>query len=309
MSGGTLHVPDLLALHAAAWFGDEGLDWLAGLPDLVEECASRWSIVVGDPFRPGGNLSWVAPVTGQAGASWILKLSLPDDQARHESVALRMIHGEGAVRLIDAWRDRRVLLLERLVPGEPLTSVEDEDKANLIAARLLRRIWRPLLAGHPFSRAADEAGRWANELPGMFDAAGRLGHRPLVTEAIELAYHLAATEGELVLGSRDAHQGNILSAEREPWLAIDVKPIAAEREYGCGALLRDRRAELAGDPAAARRMSRRLDLLSDELDLERERLRGWGLLQAVVLGLWSLSVGDVREGELLLGCARLLSEV
>jgi streptomycin 6-kinase len=303
-----VRIPELLAHNAVARCGDEGRRWLAELPALVDECARRWAIVVEDPFEPGGVSSWVAPAVGQAGAQWVLKLSLPDEESRHTPVALRLIHGEGAVRLIDVWRDRRALLLERLVPGVPLTSVEDEDEAGRIAAALLRRIWRPLLAGHPFTRAAAEADRWAVGLPRDFDAYGRPPHRPLITEAVELAYHLVATEGELVLAARDCDTGNILSGEREPWLALDLRPIAAEREYGCGALLRDRRAELAGDPAAARRMSRRLDLFSHELGLDRERLRGWGLLQAVVLGLRSLSAGDTREGELQLGCAQLLSD-
>jgi streptomycin 6-kinase len=303
-----VRIPDLLAHTASAWFGDEGRLWLERLPEMIAECAARWTINVGAPYEPGGAVSWVAPVHGRGATKWVLKIAIPNDESRYEHAALRQLHGDGMVRLIDTYRERGALLLERLEPGTPLTAMEDEDEANRIAAGLLGRLLRPPLPGHRFSRAADEALRWGRDLHAENEAAGRPCDRALVEEAVELAYHLAGSEGKIVLASRDFHQGNILAAQREPWLAIDPKPVVAEREYACGALLRDRRAELAGDPAAAPRMTRRLDLLSDELGLDRDRMRAWGLLQAVALGLWSHSVGDRIEGDRLLGCARLLRE-
>jgi streptomycin 6-kinase len=304
----SLPIPDLLAHTATAWFGEAGGRWLEGLPAVVAECAERWAIVVDAPFEPGGAVSWVAPAHGRGDTHWVLKVSIPNEESRHEHVMLRQLHGDGAVRLIDAYRERGALLLERLEPGTPLSSLADEDEANHIAAGLLGRLLRPPLPGHPFKRAADDALRWGRDLLEDNERVGKPCERTLVEEAIELAYHLAGSESGMVLASRDFHQGNILAAQREPWLAIDPKPVIAEREYACGALLRDRRAELAGDPAAAPRMARRLDLLGDALGLDRQRLRDWGLLQAVVNGIWSHSVGDRTEGDLLLGCARLLRE-
>ena len=253
-------------------------------------------------------MSWVAPADGRGGTRWVLKISVPNDESRFEHIALRQIHGEGMVRLIDTYRERRALLLERLEPGTPLTSLADEDEANRIAAGLLRRLLRPPLPGHPFRRAADEAIRWGRDLPIQNEATGRPCDRALIEEAVELAYHLAGSEGAVVLGYRDLHHGNILAAQREPWLAIDPKPVVAEREYSCAALLCGRRAELADDPAAAPRMARRLDLLSAELALDRERMRGWAMVQSIALGLWCHTVGDRIEGDLLLGCARLLRD-
>src|SRR5437879_13896938 len=48
-------------------------DWIASLPAIVAGLASRWSLAVGDPFRPGGQCSWTAPATDPAGASLVLK--------------------------------------------------------------------------------------------------------------------------------------------------------------------------------------------------------------------------------------------
>jgi streptomycin 6-kinase len=80
------------------------------------------------------------------------------------------------------------------------------------------------------------------------------------------------------------HGGNILRAEREPWLAIDPKPIVAERAYDTVAIVRD--AKPTRDE-----LRRRLDALSDILRLDRERMRLWGLVK-------TLAWDDPREAQL-----------
>jgi streptomycin 6-kinase len=36
--------------------------WLTALPAIAADFARRWSLRVGEPFEPGGQCSWVAPV-------------------------------------------------------------------------------------------------------------------------------------------------------------------------------------------------------------------------------------------------------
>ena len=69
-------------------------------------------------------------------------------------------------------------------------------------------------------------------------------------------------------------------------------------------MLRDRREELIQDPAAGRRIRRRLDQLTAELGLDRERLRGWGIVHALA---WGFS-GETRKVEQdMIMCARWLA--
>jgi streptomycin 6-kinase len=75
---------------------------------------------------------------------------------------------------------------------------------------------------------------------------------------------------------QDLHGDNVLAAEREPWLVIDPKPIAAEREYALVPIVRS--PELGH---SKREMLRRLDRLCSEFDLDRERAIGWIVLQTV----------------------------
>ena len=49
---------------------------------------------------------------------------------------------------------------------------------------------------------------------------------------------LAPTQGEQVLVNQDLHGENVLAAEREPWLVIDPKPLAGEREFSVASIVR-----------------------------------------------------------------------
>ncbi len=279
-----------------------GSEWLERLPRLVAECAELWAIEVGAPFA-GSHVSLVASATLGDGTSGVLKLNFPDAESEHEPDALEHWDGRGAVRLLASDRERRALLIERCRPGTGLWEVPDEDEANRIAAGVLRRLWRPPPVEHPFRLLADEAAGWAEELPAVWARLGRPFERTLLDQAVTSARELSESQGDAVLLHQDYHGGNLLRAEREPWLAIDPKPLVGEREFDAASLLRDRRDELAADPRPQRRVRRRLDLLAGELDVDRERMRGWGVVHALA---WGVSgIGKVEED--MVACARWLA--
>ena len=108
-------IPDRLAGTVVLAFG--GRDWLTRLPRLVADAASTWQLDVGDPFEPGGNVGWVAPVRRRDGSNAALKVEFPGHPNPCAAKALRHWAGRGAARLIDADEARQVLLLELCVPG------------------------------------------------------------------------------------------------------------------------------------------------------------------------------------------------
>ena len=76
-----------------------------------------------------------------------------------------------------------------------------------------------------------ESARWAEELPQRWEAEGRPYERRLVDETIAWVRELAPSQPELVLAHQDLHGGNVLRAEREPWLVIDPKPFLGDPAY------------------------------------------------------------------------------
>ena len=277
----TVAVPEGLSWWAGV---PGGAAWLDALPALVAGCARDWSLELGPPFEPA-SVSWVAPVAARDGTPAVLKVNFPEPESEREAGALAWWGGDGAVRLLAHDPERRALLVERCVPGTQLWAVEDDDEATRLAAGVLRRLWRPAPGRHPFRALAAEAARWGQQLPAAWSAQGRPCPRALVDEAVALCAELGASQEHLVVCHQDLHGGNVLAAGPGRWLAIDPKPVVGEPAFDVASLLRDRRPELLADPSPLRRVRRRLDVVCDELGLDRERARGWALVHAVAWGL------------------------
>jgi streptomycin 6-kinase len=188
--------------------------------------------------------------------------------------------------LLRADLDRGAMLLERCEPGAPLTSVEDDAEATAIASEVMRRLWWPVPASHPFPTVSDWS-RGLDRLQRRF--GGGTGPMPaaLVKEAERLFARLIPSQAEPVLLHGDFHHDNILAARRGQWLVIDPKGLVGELAYDAATLLREPPG-LARHPNLRAILERRLDQLSEELKLERERLRGWALAQAVLAAYWGL---------------------
>ncbi len=273
---------------------EAGSAWLHSLPRLVRECAERWSLRVGTPFAYA-YASFVLEATLPNGVDAVLKVQFPGRESEHEAAALSHWDGDGAVRLLAHDPERHALLLERCKPGTAL-SVLDPEAALEVMVGLLPRLWKP--AGAPFRALTAEAQWWARYLPEKWDRAGRPFERSLLDAVLDELHDLPGSQGEQVLLHQDLHADNVLRAEREPWLVIDPKPLAGEREFGIAALVRG--GELGHGPELVRH---RLDRLTTDLDLDRERARGWTLSQTLA---WAFEGEDVMPE--MVECARWLLE-
>jgi len=284
-------VPEDFARVTVALHGDAGRSWLEGLPALVEECSARWSLKVG-PHFPQLSYNYAAPAEGAGGERLVLKLGVPVPELFSEMEAMRAFGGRGAARLFAADAGRGALLLERLEPGTPLVTLceEDDGAATSAAASVMRRLRRAAPDAHDFPTAADW-GRGFERCRAHFGGGTGPFPRGLFEEAESLYAELLSTSAEPVLLHGDLHHGNILAAAREPWLAIDPKGLVGEPPYEVGALLRNPLPQLLGWPNPVRVTERRIARLSEELGLERARVRGWGLAQAALSAWWSIEDG------------------
>jgi streptomycin 6-kinase len=241
-------------------------DWRATVHDLVAECAEGWGLRLGQPYEPGA-AGHVLRAELPDGTPAVLKLNWPHREAEQEADALERWDGDGAVTLYARDDERHALLLERCEPGTALAGFDD---AVGVFLELLPRLWK---SGEGFRPVAEEAEAWLeHDLPQARDP----GLREAATRYLD---ELVPTQGEQVLVHQDLHGENVLAARREPWLAIDPKPLAAERELSLAPVVRS--FELGH---SRREVLHRLDRLSSELGLDRERARGWTVAQTVA---WS----------------------
>lgn len=266
-----MKIPKQLAINCHKRPGREA--WLTGLPLLLKQLVGRWSLRVGEPFEHAGSCSWVAPVTRTNGEPAVLKLAMPHMEGQDEIPGLRFWNGNGAVKLLEADLESGAMLLERCIPGTSLKS-EPETRQDEVVASLLNQIWSltrspsDLSGFRPLSLMVE---LWSSETIAQHDRWPDAG---VVNEGLRVFAELARPAATDVLLATDLHAGNVLRAQREPWLMIDPKPFIGDRAYDPVQHLMNCETRLHRDPI---KLVRRV---ADLAEVDAERLRLWTFARA-----------------------------
>jgi streptomycin 6-kinase len=254
--------------------------WLERLPDAILTLLDRWRLSLGEPFDGSeGSCAWVAPVARETGERAVLKLGMPHMEAAHELHGLRFWDGDPTVRLLEADVDLNAMLMEACDSSVTLRSLPALEQ-DVIIARLLRRLWRRPTPPHPFRPLAGMAAHWAAETS---EAATWWPDAALVRDGLKLFDELSRPSPDDVLLATDLHAGNVLGAQREPWLVIDPKPFVGDRTYDATQHLLNCRDRVLSDPGTVIRQ------FADLLDIDAERLRLWMFARAAAepRDIWS----------------------
>ncbi|MEV4156012.1 aminoglycoside phosphotransferase family protein [Nocardia salmonicida] len=318
MSSGRMPVvlPSSVEDTVRAVFGAAGARWIDELPDVVAGLAARWGLTEFSAPFGGGTHAYVASARREDGAWVVLKVPMVDEENLAEATALHSYDGDGAVRLLDFDPDSGALLLEWARPGTELLTQpgfpslegrpENTDKVAF-ACGLYRRLRRPPTAvpiGFP-------------ELPEATDIVAGL-HARLADPEPALAEHispllgervahwcaaLSAPTDELLIVNRDTHLGNIVAAEREPWLLIDPKPCLGEAAFDAGFLIMIQ-VQSTPTPEHAGAV---VVTTARHLDVPVDRAGGWAFLRAIEEIVWSVEDGDDETLPLHLAVATALA--
>ncbi|WP_067813173.1 aminoglycoside phosphotransferase family protein [Actinomadura kijaniata] len=291
-----IEVPERLAEVQAETNGDAGRRWVAGLPGLAADLLERWEL------RPDGEprhgwASLVVPVRRADGGAAVLKLQLVDEENAGEAAALRAWDGRGAVRLLAEDAGRGALLLERLDAARSLADLPDDREALTVLTGLLARlVAAPAPPG--MRTLADVAREMLADAPELLPAL-RGADRRLADVCVGAVRELADEAGDRLL-HWDLHYENVLSADREPWLAIDPKPLAGDPGFDLLPALRNRWDDLVAAGDVTRALRWRFDHMTEVLGLDRRRAAGWTLGRVLQNVLWDLEddeehVDDVQR--------------
>ncbi|WP_418962906.1 aminoglycoside phosphotransferase family protein [Streptomyces lavendofoliae] len=283
-----IEVPAVLAETQSLFNGEAGRAFVAALPGRAERFLEEWGLRLTGPVMHGA-VSLVLPVTVTAdGSRAALKLQLLDEESEGEAAALRTWDGDGAVRLLAEDPDTGTLLLERLDEARQLEGVEDAREATRVLAELMARLVA-VEAPAGMRSLRDIAAEMLDEAGDAVGELEREEDRRLLRDCAAAVREVAGEPGDRLL-HWDLHFGNVLAAEREPWLVIDPKPLAGDPGF-----------ELL--PSLFNRFDRgevlwRFDLLTEVLGLDRERASAWTLGRVLQDALWGVEDGEtVLEGE------------
>jgi streptomycin 6-kinase len=251
------------------------------LTTIISELAVRWSLTVGSPWTDDASCAWVAPAVREDGTSVVLKLGMPHMEAADEIAGLRFWNGNPTVRLFEADSSVNAMLLERCEPGTPLRGLPEAEQ-DVVVAGLLHRLWRKPSDAHAFRPLSSMIASWIDE---TLAARARWPDEGLVQAGLRLFEQLVETSADDVLLATDLHAGNVLRAQREPWLVIDPKPFVGDRAYDATQHLLNCPARMAAAPRATIRR------FAELLSVDAERIRSWmfARLAAGPRDVWSES--------------------
>lgn len=263
-----LNIPERLAAtcrREPAW-----ATWLDRLPATVESLVKKWSLTPGIVYDGSASCAWVASVTCADATPAVLKLGLPHMEGRDEADGLRFWNGDPTVRLLMSDDELGAMLLERCEPGTSLRE-QPESEQNQVIAGLLHRLWRTPDAPNPFRPLSALMEYWITE---TVDHTDEWPDAERVHDGLRLFAELPGTASEEVLLATDLHAGNVLRAQRQPWLVIDPKPFIGDPAYDLTQHLFNCSVSLCADPYGTIRR------FADLVGIDKERVRLWTFARA-----------------------------
>ncbi|MEV6422281.1 aminoglycoside phosphotransferase family protein [Streptomyces sp. NPDC051662] len=283
--GDVIDIPTELAETQSKFLGEAGRAFIAALPGRAADFLERWELRRTGPSMYG-MCALVLPVERADGTPAVLKLQHLDEESAGEPVALRVWGGDGAVRLLAYDDGTGTLLLERLDTRD-LNEVESREAVRIIAELLARLTSVPAPAG--MRGLGDIAARMLDGVPVASRSLPDETERRLLRDCAAAVREVAGEPGDRLL-HWDLHYENVLASHpadaREPWLAIDPKPLAGDPGFDLMPAL-DNRFDAA-------ETLWRFDLMTEVLGLDRERARAraWTLGRVLQNSLWDIADGE-----------------
>jgi streptomycin 6-kinase len=206
--------------------------------------------------------------------------------------ALDAFGGAGVVRLLE--RVPGALLLERLVPGDPLSDLcrrGSDDEATAIIARTVTAMT---------PRSVPDGTPSACDLAPAFERYRASARQEVPADLARRAHDawlgLCESGRDVRLLHGDLHHDNVRFDSTRGWIAIDPKGVVGEPAFEVGAALRNP-IDMPGlftDPGT---IDRRVQRFARELRVDRRRVMGWAFAQAVLATIWLIEDDEPVDAE------------
>lgn len=279
--------------------------WLEDIPKIIEKLKHKWDLEIGKEFELSYN--YVISVKRKDGTFAVLKIYFPQDpEYLNQLKTLQIFNGEGSVEVLEFDDKNSTILLEKCIPGETLSTLNDEEKETLIFCSTLKKLWKKPPVNSKFSNVGDDLKDF-DWYFSNYEKCKELIDEELIKKAREKFKYLVETQEDLYLLHSDLHHENILSSERG-WLSIDPKGVLGEREYEITAFMRNPIKRAKSNLITGQTLTKRLDIITKELDLDRERIVDWAFSQTVLSVIWNIQMNNDR-GEHWIKIARELEKL
>ncbi|WP_432353607.1 aminoglycoside phosphotransferase family protein [Sporosarcina sp. A2] len=262
-------------------FGTEGEVWLESMEERVAYFAEHWGLTIEQPVH---NLSYnyVTNVVDSRQTPYILKLGVPDMDYRNEMETLRIYNGHGCVRLVNENRERGAMLLEKLIPGQMLCDLSDEE----VVVQEFISVWKKLRRDLPDDSDLPLIKDWIVSLEAYqkhhWDEDGDLPNER-VRQALRYFHELRESTETLGLLHGDLHHENILYSQERGWLAIDLKGVGGDPSFDLVQFMLNHLMEKPNPKALLRY---RVEQICELLVLDKRRLLKVAIAMSMLYACW-----------------------
>lgn len=263
-------------------YKEQGKQWLDQLPHLIDTCAQKWELTDIQPF-PEQTYNYIA-FAKQSNQDVVLKLRIDTFLFELEVAYLRYYQEPECVRLLDYDTVLGAMLLERIMPGTPLTELMKDGhdhQATTAAMHLLQKIQKPAQALN-FPDLDTILPRFDRHFPEL---------ECFTQKARALREKLLATSKNNVLLHGDFHHGNILADRDGTWRVIDPEGLIGDRAYDAAVFIRNPLSEIIQRADASHLIKQRITTCARMLNEDYQHIYEWTYLQTVTSAYWSAEDG------------------
>lgn len=272
-------------------WAEKGKMWLRHLPSIIASLSTYWAL---SDVKPVRNMSYnyVARAIQKGSKPVVLKISCDKQLIENEHIALNYFDGEGSIRAIDTNKKNNALLLEQAIPGSLLKAHYPANIADIINVYggVVNKIASRSLASDNYTHVS----KWCNAIDRI--VKGRIENH-LIEKAKELKEFLLNSAKKKYLCHGDLHLENII-CNKNQWLSIDPKGIIGEKTFEAAAFDLIGKKEWNTPNEIKNKISKRVNLLAKELEIDKDRLLAWTFLRAMIAAQWSIE-DNGNPGEML----------
>ncbi|MEQ7124918.1 aminoglycoside phosphotransferase family protein [Actinopolymorpha sp. B11F2] len=282
-----IDIPTSFARGIVEREGESAHAWVQSLPRLVDEILQRWRCTPTERIV-GGGVGIILAVRRHDGSPAVVKVSFPHPGNVYEPHAFATWGGRGAVRLYERDDANFAMLLEQ-ADWQTLDDLGDVDQAIAVAGHLARRL--AVQAPPSLPRLSDQVEEWEETLRKDADSLGHPLSQRALAAALATLRDLGRNQPDTMVHG-DLHFGNVVRAEREPWLVVDPKGYVGDLAFDALTVLVRGVDSLREADDLEAELRRRLAIFSDAAEVDRERVTRWVQARTAIGAHHSRRVGD-----------------
>ncbi len=273
--------PSELVTHVTAICGDDGVAWLADLPQVVKELEAKWNVTTDAAFE-NGEYNFVAPArSGTVDA--VLKISppFPTIEIFAEAEFLEKRNGNGAPRLIKIEREHRAILIERIRPGVAMDVHFAEDPFACVDPAI--EVLRSVLTLPPYPPA---------EVQLFYDWFHRFQRaretdfpQAYVEKACDIIEPLFQDDERTFYLHGDFHPRNVITSGQSEFVVIDPKGLVGHVTYDISVFLNNLHWWQKGKPNVRENLFAAAKKFGDAFGMHEREIRE-AAYAGMVIGAW-----------------------